>query len=178
MHQTVSIGADGFGYRPDPSGAGLLKMPHLGNVIIEDGVEIGANSCVDRAKFGSTVVGAGTKVDNLVQIAHNCTIGRCCVIAGCTGLSGSVKIGDGAQIGGGVGITDHVTVGPGAKIGARSFVMRDVPAGAVSLGHPADESQSTLRQWASVRKLPELLRRLSKLLDASEQRVRRPQRES
>jgi UDP-3-O-[3-hydroxymyristoyl] glucosamine N-acyltransferase len=178
MHQGVSIGADGFGYRPDPNGAGLMKMPHLGNVVIEDSVEIGANSCIDRAKFGSTRIGAGTKIDNQVQIAHNCTIGRCCIIAGCVGMSGSVSVGDGALIAGAVGITDHIKVGAGAKVGAMSLVMQDVPAGATYLGHPADPAQSVLRQWASVRKLPGLLRRLTKSSEGDQQQLRGPHRQA
>jgi len=167
LHQNVSIGADGFGYRPDPTGRGLLKVPHIGNVILEDGVEIGSNSCVDRAKFGSTIVGAGTKIDNICQIAHNCRIGRCCVIAGCAGISGSVTIGDGVQMGGMVGIIDHINIGSGARLGAMCFVMRDIPAGQSVLGYPADDGQTVLRQWASVRKLPGLLRPLSRHIEAS-----------
>lgn len=166
LHQNVSIGADGFGYRPDPTGAGLLKVPHIGNVILEDGVEIGSNSCVDRGKFGSTIVGAGTKIDNICQIAHNCRIGRCCVIAGCAGISGSVTIGDGVQMGGMVGIIDHITIGSGARLGAMCFVMRDIPPGQSVLGYPADDGQTVLRQWASVRKLPGLLRPLSRHIEA------------
>jgi UDP-3-O-[3-hydroxymyristoyl] glucosamine N-acyltransferase len=161
LHQNVSIGADGFGYRPLPGGAGLSKVPHIGTVIIEDGVEIGANSCVDRAKFGATIVGAGTKIDNLCQIAHNCRIGRYCVIAGQTGIAGSVIVGDGVQIGGQVGIIDHLTIGAGVKIGARAVVLQSIPAGESWTGYPAGELGSVLRQWAGIRKLPELLRRLS-----------------
>lgn len=164
LHQNVSIGADGFGYRPDPNGSGLLKIPHIGNVILEDGVEIGANSCVDRGKFGSTVIGAGTKIDNLCQIAHNCRVGRCCVIAGCAGIAGSVIIGDGVQLGAAVGVVDHITIGSGARLGAMTFVTRDIPAGQNTLGYPAEEAQAVLRQWASVRKLPALLKRLSRHL--------------
>ncbi len=141
LHQGVAIGADGFGYRPDPAGRGLLKLPHVGNVVLEDDVEIGANSCVDRGKFGSTTIGAGTKIDNLCQIAHNCRIGRGVVIAGCTGLGGSVTIGDGAQIGGAVGLSDHVTIGPGARVGGGSIVYQDVPAGATWLGTPAGDAR-------------------------------------
>jgi UDP-3-O-[3-hydroxymyristoyl] glucosamine N-acyltransferase len=135
-----------------------MKVPHIGNVVIEDDVEIGANTCVDRGKFGSTVIGAGTKIDNLVQIGHNCRIGRCVVIAGCTGVSGSVTIGDGAVLAGGVSVNDHVTIGRGARIGGRTGVMRDVPEGASVLGYPAEDAKATLRQWAALRKLPEWMR--------------------
>jgi UDP-3-O-[3-hydroxymyristoyl] glucosamine N-acyltransferase len=160
-HQGVSIGADGFGYRPDPHGGGLLKVPHLGTVEVGDRVEIGANACVDRGKFGATVVGEGTKIDNLVQIAHNCRIGRSCIIAGLCGLSGSVTLEDGVVLGGNVGIADHVTIGAGARIGAKAGVMSDVPAGRSMLGCPADDLRAALRQMAAVRKLPDLIRGLS-----------------
>jgi len=160
IHQNVSIGADGFGYRPAPDGRGLLKMPHIGNVVIEDDVEIGANSCVDRGKFGSTVIGAGTKIDNLCMIAHNVRIGRSCVLAGRTSISGSVTIGQGVQMAGGSGAADHITIGDGARIGAASIALRDVPAGATWLGFPAGEAGATKRQWAALKRLPELLRQL------------------
>jgi UDP-3-O-[3-hydroxymyristoyl] glucosamine N-acyltransferase len=137
-----------------------VKLPHLGDVVLEDDVEIGANSCVDRAKFSSTVIGAGTKIDNLCQIAHNCRVGRGVVIAGCTGMGGSVTIGDGAQIGGGVGLSDHVTIGPGARVGGGSVVYQDVPAGATWLGVPGADAGATKRQWVALKRLPELLRRL------------------
>ena len=120
LHAGVVIGADGFGYRPDPAGKGLVKIPHIGNVVIHDHVEIGANSCIDRAKFASTTIGAGTKIDNLVQVAHNCMIGRCCVLCGGTMLAGSVTLGDGVMLGGQVGIADNVTVGAGARVGAKA----------------------------------------------------------
>jgi UDP-3-O-[3-hydroxymyristoyl] glucosamine N-acyltransferase len=158
LHQNVSIGADGFGYRPTPGGAGLIKMPHLGNVVIEDDVEIGACSCVDRGKFGATVIGRGTKIDNLVQIAHNCRIGRSCVIAGQAGLAGSVTVGDGVQIGAQAGIAYGLSIGDGAKIGAKTGVMRDVEPGKEMLGLPAEEAKAFLRQLASIRKLPDLIR--------------------
>lgn len=155
----VVIGADGFGYRPDPEGRGLIKMPHIGNVVIEDDVEIGANTCIDRGKFGSTVIGAGTKIDNLVQIGHNCRIGRSTVIAGCCAIAGSVVIGDGCQIGGQSAIHEHVQIGNGVRLGGRSGVIaRSVPDGATLLGYPAEESGKTLRQWAALRKLPGLLK--------------------
>jgi len=183
LHQNVSIGADGFGYRPAPDGRGLLKMPHVGTVIIEDGVEIGANSCVDRAKFGATVIGAGTKIDNQVQIAHNCRIGRCCLLAGQVGVGGSVTLGDGVILGGGVAVCDHLTIGSGARVGAMSFVIKDIPPGTSWLGHPAEDGQTALRQWASVRRLPDLIRRLSAIEPTADPlpeavRVKRAQRQA
>jgi UDP-3-O-[3-hydroxymyristoyl] glucosamine N-acyltransferase len=162
LHQNVSIGADGFGYRPAADGQGLVKIPHIGTVVIEDGVEIGAGSCVDRAKFGSTVIGAGTKIDNLVQIAHNCRIGPGSVIAGLTAVAGSVTIGQGVVIAGCVGISDHVRIGDGARIGGGSGVTRDIPAGETWLGYPAFPAGETLRQWATIRKLPSLIQRISR----------------
>jgi len=156
----VSIGGDGFGYRPSADGRSLVKIPHIGTVVLGDGVEIGANSCVDRGKFSATIIGAGTKIDNLVQIGHNCRIGRCCVIAACTGVAGSVTMGDGVMVGGCVAIKDHTTIGNGARIGGGSGVTADVAAGATVVGYPADNHQQTLRQWASLKKLPDLIKSL------------------
>lgn len=153
IHPNVSIGADGFGYRPSPDGRGLIKIPHIGNVIIGDGVEIGSGTCVDRGKFSSTVIGAGTKIDNLVQIAHNCKVGRSCVIAGNSGLAGSVTMGDGVMVGGGVTISDHVTIGNGVAVGGSSGVMHDVPDGKTVLGLPAVDARQALKQWAILRNL-------------------------
>jgi UDP-3-O-[3-hydroxymyristoyl] glucosamine N-acyltransferase len=162
LHQGVAIGGEGFGYRPDPSGSGLVRVPHIGTVVIEDGVEIGSNACVDRAKFGATVIGAGTKIDNLVHIAHNVRIGRCCLIAGQVGFSGSVTVGDGVVMAGQVGIADHICIGDRVVLGAQSGVMNDIPAGETWLGYPASPARDALRQWSAVRKLPELLRRLKR----------------
>jgi UDP-3-O-[3-hydroxymyristoyl] glucosamine N-acyltransferase len=153
LHAGVRVGADGFGYRPDPSGRGLLKIPHAGNVRIGRGVEIGANTCIDRARFGSTTIGEGTKIDNLVQIAHNCRIGRCVVICGCTGIAGSVTIGDGAVIGGNCGIADNVTIGAGARVAAKSGVMADVAPGQTVAGLPAMPGRDYLRLMATLRRL-------------------------
>jgi UDP-3-O-[3-hydroxymyristoyl] glucosamine N-acyltransferase len=158
LQPNVAIGGDGFGYRPSADGRSLVKIPHIGNVVIEDGVEIGANSAVDRGKFSSTAIGAGTKIDNLVQIGHNCRIGRCCVIAACTGVAGSVTMGDGVMCGGCVAIKDHTTIGAGARIGGGSGVTGDVAPGATVVGYPADDHQQTLRQWASLKKLPGWMR--------------------
>lgn len=161
----VVIGTDGFGYRPSPDGRGIVKIPHIGFVEIADDVEIGANTCVDRGKFGATRIGAGTKIDNLCQIGHNVEIGRCVVISGLVGIAGSTRIGDGVQIGGGSGIADHLVVGRGARLAARSAVMNDVPEGATWGGAPAQDLRATLREFAVIRKLPEWHRRLSHLID-------------
>jgi UDP-3-O-[3-hydroxymyristoyl] glucosamine N-acyltransferase len=161
----VVIGTDGFGYRPSPDGRGIVKIPHIGTVEIEDDVEIGANSCIDRGKFGATRIGQGTKIDNLCQIGHNCVIGRCVVISGQSGIAGSTTIGDGTQIGGGSGVADHIVVGRGVRLAARSGVMQDVPDGATWGGAPAGDLRAFLRQVALVRKLPEWHRQLQHLLD-------------
>ncbi len=158
MHQNVSIGADGFGYRPAPDGSGVLKVPHIGTVQIGDDVEIGAGTCIDRGKFGPTVIGDGTKIDNLCQIAHNCRIGRGCILAGLTGLSGSVTIEDGAVLAGNVGVADHRRIGAGAVLGAKSGVMHDVPPGDTWMGLPAQPAKTLFRQAAALKRLPELLR--------------------
>jgi UDP-3-O-[3-hydroxymyristoyl] glucosamine N-acyltransferase len=135
VHPGCTIGQDGFGYVV--SGAGHRKVPQVGRVIIQDDVEIGANSAVDRGALGDTVIGEGTKIDNLVQIAHNVVVGRHCIVAGQCGISGSCTIGDGAMLGGQVGLADHVTIGPGALLAAQSGVMRDIPAGERWMGSPA-----------------------------------------
>ena len=153
FHTNVSIGADGFGYRPREDGQGLMKIPQIGNVVIGNGVEIGANSCVDRGKFSSTVLGDGCKIDNLVQIAHNCILGRSCIMAGNSGLAGSVTLGDGVIIGGSASIKDHVTIQSGGIVGAGSGVMNDVAAGQTVLGYPACDARDMLKQWVAVRKL-------------------------
>jgi len=153
LHPNVTIGADGFGYRPSPDGRGLIKIPHIGNVIIGDGVEIGAGSCVDRGKFSATILGDGTKIDNLVQIGHNSKLGRSCIMAGSSGLAGSVTLGDGVIIGGSASISDHITIGNGAVVGGGSGVMHDIPDGKTVLGYPAEDYRQTLKQWAILRKL-------------------------
>lgn len=153
IHAGAVIGADGFGYRPAPDGRGLVKIPHIGAVRIGNGVEIGANTCIDRAKFGDTVVGDGTKIDNLVQIGHNCVIGRACVICGLCGLAGSVTLGDGVVLGGGVRIADNLTIGAGARIGGGSGVMHDIPEGQTWLGAPATPYREQVRLIAALKKL-------------------------
>ena len=153
FHTNVSIGADGFGYRPSDDGRGLVKIPQIGNVIIGHYVEIGANSCVDRAKFSSTIIGDGCKIDNLVQIAHNSVMGRSCIMAGHSGLAGSVTLGDGVIIGGSASIKDHTTIHSGATVGAGSGVVGDIAAGKTVLGYPAQDSRDMLKQWVAMRRL-------------------------
>ncbi len=151
IHGGARIGQDGFGYVPGPSG--LEKQPQIGRVVIQDDVEIGANSTVDRGAMEDTVIGEGTKIDNLVQIAHNVRIGRHCAIAAHCGISGSVTIGDFVLLGGRVGIADHLTVGDGAQLAAASGVMHNVPAGARWAGAPAKPIKEFFREVAAIRSL-------------------------
>ncbi|MGE3106787.1 MAG: UDP-3-O-(3-hydroxymyristoyl)glucosamine N-acyltransferase [Phycisphaerales bacterium] len=164
---SVVIGADGFGYIPAPDKRGLLKIPHIGNVVIEDGVEIGAGSCIDRGKFGTTRIGMGTKIDNLVQIGHNAQIGRCCIICGMTGVAGSVIMEDGVTVAGHVGIADGLRVGRGAKIAAKAGVLTDVPAGETWFGTPAGPHKDQMRSFAALRKLSDHLRKLKRIEQAA-----------
>jgi UDP-3-O-[3-hydroxymyristoyl] glucosamine N-acyltransferase len=159
----VVIGADGFGYLPSPDGRGLLKIPHIGAVKIGDGVEIGACSCIDRGKFGYTLIGDGTKIDNHVQIAHNCRIGRACIICGMAGIAGSVTLEDGVVVAGHVGIADGLTIGARATLAAKSGVVGDVPAGETWFGTPAGPHAEMMRSYAALRKLSDHLRAIRKL---------------
>lgn len=151
LHPGVRIGQDGFGYVPGP--AGLEKVPQLGRVIIQDDVEIGANSTIDRGSLSDTVIGEGTKIDNLVQVAHNVKIGRHCVIAAHTGISGSVTIGDMAMIGGRVGLADHINIGSRVQIAAASGVMNDIPDGERWGGLPARPLKQWFRDIATLRSI-------------------------
>jgi len=154
VHAGVQIGQDGFGFVPGKEG--LRKVPQLGRVVVRSDVEIGANTTIDRGTSGDTVIGEGTKIDNLVQIGHNVEIGRRCIIVSQVGISGSCKIGDGVVIGGQGGLADHVTVGEGAQIAAKTGVMRDVGPGEVVMGYPA----RPIRQfWREVAALSRLTRR-------------------
>ena len=140
------IGEAGFGIAG--SSAGALDVPQLGRVIVQDGVTIGACTCIDRGAYGDTVVGENTKIDNLVQVAHNCVIGRNCVLAGHVGLSGSVTVGDGAMFGGRAGIADHIHIGAGARVAAAAGVMRDIPAGETWCGAPARPIRTFMKEVA------------------------------
>lgn len=165
VHAGAVIGADGFGYRPHPSGQGLIKIPHAGNVAIGDNVDIGANTCIDRAKFGSTLIGDGTKIDNLVQIGHGCRIGRCCIICGTSALSGSVTLEDGVMLGGGAAVADGYTLGAGAMLGARSGLFSDISPGQRWFGYPARPSRQAFREFSMLRKLPDLMRKIRTVVD-------------
>ena len=145
------IGQDGFGFAIDPNGH--VKVPQLGRVIIEDHVEIGSNTCIDRGAGPDTVIGQGTWIDNLVQIGHNVKIGKGCVIVAQVGISGSTVVEDYAMLGGQVGVAGHLRVGKGARIGAQSGVMRDVPAGEELLGSPAFPIKQRMRQVAFLNRM-------------------------
>jgi UDP-3-O-[3-hydroxymyristoyl] glucosamine N-acyltransferase len=156
-----TIGGTGFGY--SFIGGQHRLIPHNGGVILEDGVEIGANSCVDRAKFGNTVIGAGTKIDNLVQIGHNVQIGKLCLFAGQAGVAGSVVIGNGVMFGGQSGVIDNKSVGDGAIVAVKSAATEDVPAGETVLGMPPQNIQRELRCVAVYQRLPEMAKQVKEL---------------
>lgn len=159
LHSGVVIGADGFGYVPQDGVH--VKIPQVGRVVIEDDVEIGANSCVDRATIGETRIGKGTKIDNLVQIGHNCKIGCGVIICGSVGISGTCTVGDGAVIAGQVGVADHVTIGARAIVGGKSAVMNNVPDGKFYSGIPAAPHRETMKAYSLIARLQELNARVN-----------------
>jgi UDP-3-O-[3-hydroxymyristoyl] glucosamine N-acyltransferase len=151
LHAGVVIGSDGFGYARGPRGA--VKIQHLGNVKIEDDVEVGANTCVDRGTLGETVIGARSKIDNLCQIGHNVQIGSDCLIAGTVAIAGSSSLGRAVILGGGTGVVDHVHIGDGAQVGARSLVTKSIPAGESWNGYPAEPYKKYVRKHYLLGKL-------------------------
>ncbi|HTS80648.1 MAG TPA: UDP-3-O-(3-hydroxymyristoyl)glucosamine N-acyltransferase [Myxococcaceae bacterium] len=157
------VGSDGFGFAFDSTGLAHVKVPQVGTVRIEDDVEVGAGSCIDRATTGETVIGRGTKIDNLVQIAHNVRVGPLSIVCAQVGISGSTEVGEGVVLAGQVGIVGHVHIGDGARIAAQSGVPHDVPAGQTFSGYPAVERSLWLRQSAALKQLPELLREIRQL---------------
>jgi UDP-3-O-[3-hydroxymyristoyl] glucosamine N-acyltransferase len=162
VHSGTVLGADGFGYTSRPDGH--RKVPQVGRVVVEDDVEIGANSAVDRATLGATRVGAGTKIDNLVQVGHNVEIGRGALLCGQSGVAGSARLGDGVVLAGQAGVGDHVTLGDRVQVGAASAAVRPVPAGAiVSATVPPLEIGRWLRQLPVLGRLDELARRVRAL---------------
>jgi UDP-3-O-[3-hydroxymyristoyl] glucosamine N-acyltransferase len=155
------IGSDGFGYVID---AGIhRKVPQVGQVIIHDDVEIGANVTIDRGALGPTVIGKGTKIDNLVQIAHNVTIGENCLVIAQVGIAGSTKIGDYVTLAGQVGLAGHLRIGNQAVVAAKSGVMRDIPDAGKWMGIPAQPDRQAKRQLIALKQLPELMRRVKEL---------------
>ncbi|MDP9200569.1 MAG: UDP-3-O-(3-hydroxymyristoyl)glucosamine N-acyltransferase [Gemmatimonadota bacterium] len=168
VHSGARIGCDGFGY-VFRDGA-HNKIPHVGRCIIGDDVEIGANTTIDRGSIDDTVVGNGTKIDNLVHIAHNVRIGEKCLLMAQVGVAGSVTIGDGAILAGQAGIGGHVSIGAGARVAGQAGVFGDVPAGETWSGYPARPHRESLRASAALFKLAGMMRRLEKLLEAPESR--------
>jgi len=161
LHPGVVIGADGFGFAPTPDGA--VKIPQTGTVVIEDDVEIGANTTIDRATLGATIVRRGAKLDNLVMVGHNCEIGADSFLAAQVGLAGSTKLGRGVQMGGQAGAAGHLTIGDGAQVVAQSGIPSSVAAGQVVGGYPAVEVTRWRRASAALLRLPELLQRVRRL---------------
>ena len=162
LHAGAVIGADGFGFMPNAEG-GFDKIPQLGNVVIEDHVEIGANTCIDRAKTDSTIIRRGVKLDNLIQIGHNVEIGENTVSSAQTGIAGTSKVGHNCFLAGQVGIADHVTIGNRVKVGSKSGIDKNVPDGEIRLGYPALPGMQYHRSSAVFKDLPELARRVNEL---------------
>ncbi len=161
IHAGTVVGSDGYGYVFDEGRH--LKMPQVGNVIIHDDVEIGANSAIDRGALGPTVIGQGTKIDNLVHVAHNVVIGRHCLIMGQVGFAGSTQLGDYGVIASQTGIADHLKLGRQVTVGGKSGVMRDIPDKETVMGFPAVPDRQAKRQWIAIQKLPEMMTRMREL---------------
>jgi len=169
LHSGVVVGADGFGYIARRGRH--VKVPQVGAAVLEDDVEVGANSAIDRATLDETRIGAGTKIDNLVQVGHNVRVGRSSILCGQVGIAGSATLGDGVVLAGQSGVTNRVTIGDGARVAGKSAVFDDVPAGTQVAGTPAIEASRWRRQVAILRRLPEIRKRLAAL----ERGVRAPE---
>lgn len=161
IHSGAVIGADGFGFAPTEHG--YDKIPQIGNVVISDNVEIGANTTVDRAMMGSTRIEEGVKLDNLIQIAHNCRIGKHTVMASQAGVAGSTKVGEWCMLGGQVGLAGHITVGDRVEIAAQSGLHKDVESGARLFGSPAMDMKSYGRQVVSIKRIPDLIKTVTEI---------------
>ena len=162
LHAGSVIGADGFGFAPREDGT-FAKIPQLGIVIIEDNVEIGANTCIDRAKTDSTIIGSGVKLDNLIQIGHNVEVGANTVMSAQVGIAGTSKVGANCFVAGQVGIADHVTIGNEVKIGSKSGIDKNVPDGEIRFGYPALPGMLYHRSFAVFKQLPDIAQRLREL---------------
>ncbi|EKU72159.1 UDP-3-O-(3-hydroxymyristoyl)glucosamine N-acyltransferase [Selenomonas sp. F0473] len=161
IHSCAVVGADGFGFTTEQGVH--TKVPQVGNVVIEDDVEIGAHVGIDRATLGSTVIGRGTKIDNLVHIGHNCSIGANCLIVAQTGISGSTKVGHNVTFGGQVGTVGHINIGANSVYAARSGIIGDMPEGTFGAGFPVQSHAEWLRVQAAIRRLPEMAKKLKTL---------------
>jgi UDP-3-O-[3-hydroxymyristoyl] glucosamine N-acyltransferase len=161
------IGGDGFGYLSGASGH--ARIPHIGACVLGDDVEVGSNSCVDRGSLDDTVIGRGTKLDNLVHVGHNVRIGERCLLMAGVGVAGSTRVGNDVILAGHVGVTDHLNIGDGARIAAKSAIFGDVPAGAVMSGHPARSNRQFLRAQAALYRLTPLLGRLERLAQGADE---------
>jgi UDP-3-O-[3-hydroxymyristoyl] glucosamine N-acyltransferase len=173
VHPGTVIGSDGFGFAD--AGGNNTKVPQIGNVVVEDDVEIGANVCVDRATLGSTRICRGSKIDNLVQIGHNVVVGEGSIVVAQVGISGSTKLGKGVVLGGQAGLVGHIDIGDGAMVGAQAGVTRSIPAGERVSGYPARRHSAAKRIYALVEHLPELtnrIRELEKRIEALERAER------
>ena len=168
LHSGVRLGGDGFGYVPGRGGAEHRKIPHVGRCVIGDDVEIGLNSCVDRGSVDDTVIGDGTKIDNLVHIAHNVRIGRRCLIMALAGIAGSSQVEDDVILGGQVGLIDHVTIGRGARVLAQGGVIGDIAPGATVWGSPARPHREVLRAQAALYRLAPLAAKLESMVRAEQ----------
>ena len=171
VHSGTVIGSDGFGFAKN--GARHQKIPQVGNVVIEDDVEIGANVTIDRAATGTTLIGRGTKIDNLVQIAHNVVIGENCIVVAQVGISGSTELGENVTLAGQAGLVGHLKIGDNVKVGAQAGVIKSIPAGTCVSGYPARPHNEAMRIYASQQRLPRLMQVVQEL----EERLRQLEKE-